>query len=263
MNKKITSFILIFFILTITLGCGTENTNTQTDSANNTKEDIQEEIIPDKVYQDEEAKTLIAKAEEEIRKARKNYDFIKKDQDLLLKKLAPLESKIDIPTGNPSYTIKVLENMLPNIETMANNSDALSVSLDNYGNAIKYVNDAENLDISPEYRAYLTKYKEALIKEKNGVFYYQRAMYNKTRLLLANTFTAIYDIYWAFDNLSMRIETQRTAESNGVWIWKGLNVYEERFNWENDNVTKNFEIYEKSMNEAEKLFEEANKILPQ
>jgi len=88
-------------------------------------------------------------------------------------------------------------------------------------------------------------------------------MYNKTRLLLANTFTAIYDIYWAFDNLSMRIETQRTAESNGVWIWKGLNVYEERFNWENDNVTKNFEIYEKSMNEAEKLFEEANKILPQ
>jgi hypothetical protein len=287
MKKKIISFILIFFILTITLGCGTENTNTKANSTNNTKEDIQEEIIPDKVYQDEEAKILITKAEEEIKRARKNYDFIKKDQDLLLKKLAPLESKIDIPTAGEDYTIRLLNSMLPYIETMANNTDALSVSLEYYENSFKLVNDAENLDISPEYRAYLTKYKEALVKEKNGVFYYQRATYNKTRLLLADVYTGIYNVYYYYfiyyNNLSrefpgdanMRIkmsntaiyysekcsEINRTADSYGLWTW-GLNGYDARFNWENANVTPNMDLAEKYLYEAKTLFEEAEDILP-
>ncbi len=288
MKKKIISFILIFFILTITLGCGTENTNTKANSTNNTKEDIQEEIIPDKVYQDEEAKILITKAEEEIKRARKNYDFIKKDQDLLLKKLAPLESKIDIPTAGEDYTIRLLNSMFPYIETMANNADALSVSLEYYENSIKYVNDAENLDISSEYKTYLTKYKEALVKEKNGVFYYQRAISNKTRLLLVDVYTAIYNVYDYYfiyynllsrefpDNANMRIkmgntahfywekrmEIQRTADSYGLWIW-GVNAYDARFNWENTNVTQNMDLAEKYLDDARILFEEANKILPQ
>lgn len=90
-EKKYYMIIFLISILIVISGCGTET------PINETKEDIHEEIIPEKVFQDQEAKLIISKALEDIQTARRTLELIKNDQNSFLEKSSTIESKIDIP----------------------------------------------------------------------------------------------------------------------------------------------------------------------
>ena len=194
--KKNKYFMIIFFIsiLISTSGCGT---GTQ---INETKEDVQEEIIPEKVYQDQEAKLIISNALEDVQTARRTLELIKNDQNSFLAKASSIESKIDIPNLRGDFTFTDINNMAGYIDIMEKNINGLSKSTQYYDSAIKYFNDVEKMDISPGYKAYVSKYHEAIIKEKNGVFHYQTAMNNKIKLFYAKTYIAFYILYMNVSN---------------------------------------------------------------
>lgn len=283
--KKNKYFMIIFFIsiLISTSGCGT---GTQ---INETKEDVQEEIIPEKVYQDQEAKLIISNALEDVQTARRTLELIKNDQNSFLAKASSIESKIDIPNLRGDFTFTDINNMAGYIDIMEKNINGLSKSTQYYDSAIKYFNDVEKMDISPGYKAYVSKYHEAIIKEKNGVFHYQTAMNNKIKLFYAKTYIAFYILYMnvsnyyygisasyygnneeilnnaiynrnkAYDSIEMAYSyvpiTQLSRSAKGTEVYEGL------LTWEKNFVTSSLNLYEKSFNEAKILENEADKII--
>jgi len=101
------------------------------------------------------------------------------------------ENKIDIANCRQDMSSIDYDSFSRSLDAMTTNVNLTDV-INDYGRAIQYFDQAEEMNISPEYREYLTKYKEAIIKERDGINQYQLAMGNKYALLLVKRRISLY-----------------------------------------------------------------------
>ena len=190
-NKKntiVAVFGIILIIAIITLAFS-HNSPSKTDGTEGTAEKYLEKLKniettnTNNVYQDEDSKSIISLAMDTLEKSRQSFEQIKVQQYSKYTLLAMYENKIDLENCRQDMSSADYSSFKGALGGMEIDIAQLTGVIHGYNRAIEYFDEAEEMNISPEYREYLTKYKEAIIKEIDGITQYQVAMRNKKTLL--------------------------------------------------------------------------------